>query len=120
MEFNTLLLIRYAPSGVRDQEALFTELGPIIATAPRPLLLSGDFNCTLGPLINRLYLTPLLDHDSKALRSLLSDCVLVYALDDQALRAWDEKEVDAFYQQHHTYHYTLAGGQHASSRLDRS
>ena len=70
--------------------------------------------------MDRSYLTPLQTHDSKALRSLLSDCVLVYALDDQALRAWDEKEVDAFYQQHHTYHYTLAGGQHASSRLDRS
>ena len=69
--------------------------------------------------MDRSYLTPLQAHDSKSLRSLLSDCVLVDALDDEALRARDEKEVDVFYQRHHTYDYTLAGGQHASSRLDR-
>ena len=81
----------YAPSGARDREVLYTELGSIIATAPRPLLLSVDFYCTLDPLMDCSHLTPLQAHDSKAQRSLLSDCVVVYALVDEAIRDWDEK-----------------------------
>ena len=60
--------------------------------------------------MDRSYLTPLQARNSKALRSLLSDCVLIDAFDDENLRARDEKEVTVFYQRHHTYYYTLAGG----------
>ena len=55
----------YTPSGSRDREALFTELGPIIDTAPGFLLRSGGYNLTLDPMMDCAYLTLLQAHDPK-------------------------------------------------------
>ena len=83
------------------------------------MFLGGDFNCTLAPRLDRSFVWPPGRHDSLALRQILDQAQLCDVLEDDMMRAEEERSISAFYASAHIYFYTLPGGGSASSRLDR-
>ncbi|CAI5702020.1 unnamed protein product [Peronospora effusa] len=120
MKLEDVLVVNvYAPSGKTEREAFFEKLQHHLLEHMGPLFVGGDFNCTLGPRLDRSFLSPPGRHDSQALRRLLGQTQLCDVLEDDMERAEEERAISSFYAAAHTYFYTLPGSKLASSRLDR-
>ena len=90
----------YAPIQVSKREKLFSSLEAMVTRAGGPVLLCGDFNCTLLETRDRSFKSWWNKNDSLALRQLLRRGALSDVLDDE-LEA-DDTEID-WRAKHHTY-----------------
>ncbi|CEG41232.1 Endonuclease/exonuclease/phosphatase [Plasmopara halstedii] len=106
---SALLFNVYAPTDRDQREALFTALGELKLEHDGPVLIGGDFNCTVSPRTDRSYQPTANDQFSPALMALLQKWSLADALEREVLDANDPREVEAFQVAHHTHKYTLPG-----------
>ena len=74
-----------------EREALFETLTWVLSRHEGPVILGGDFNCTLNTQLDRSYVVSGRRHDSPALRRLLAQTVLVDVLSEEMNRAEDER-----------------------------
>jgi hypothetical protein len=81
------------------------------------MLVGGDFNSTVDPRLDRSHYRKNSDHGSPGLMALLDQWGLADVVTPPVER--DERTVRKFYEQTHTYRYTLPDGAAASARLDR-
>ena len=72
----------YAPIQVSKREKLFSSLEAMVTRAGGPVLLCGDFNCTLLEARDWSFKSRRNKHDSPALRQLLRRGALIDVLDD--------------------------------------
>ena len=101
----TVLVVNvYDPSRKAERKALFEMLRHHLLEHEGPMILGGDFNCTLAPRLDRSFVSPPGRHDSLALRRLLGQAQLWDLLED------DERVISAFHATAYTYFYTLPGG----------
>ena len=84
-----------------------------------PMLLGGNFNCTLAPRLDRSFVSPFGRHDSLTLRRLLDQAQLCDVHEEDMERAKEERAISAFHATTYTYFYTFPGGGSASSSLYR-
>ena len=71
-----------------------------------PMIMGGDFNCTLAPQLDRSFVYPPGRHDSLALRRLLGRSHLSGVLDEDMERAKTTGPLRVFMRQH-TFIFTL-------------
>ena len=115
-----LILNVYAPNARNDRESLFKLLTTALQSFVGPVIIGGDWNCTLFPSLDRSHVTTNgTHHYSPELRRLLDSREIVDVLEDDIEIALAERGHSVFHSQTHTYNYTLQGGVRASSRLDR-
>ena len=100
----------YAPIAKGDREDLFEFFRQNVAEHGCPVLMGGDFNCTLHLRIDRSYVTPADRHDSLALRRLFTRAQTSDVLGDAIERVVDGRSSPTFHASAHTYFYTLPGG----------
>lgn len=81
------------------------------------MLVGGDFNSTLDARLDRSFYRKVTGHDSPGLRSILTKRSLMDALSDPG--DIPVSKVLSWYDETHTYRYTLSSGMEASARLDR-
>ena len=92
----------YAPSIMSEREALFKILTSVLSRHEGPVILGGDFNCTLNTQLDRSYVVPR-RHESPVLRRLLAHTGLVGVLSEEMDRAEDERNSLEFHANTHTY-----------------
>lgn len=86
----------YAPTSRAEREALFAHLQKILSHVQEPIVIGGDWNCTLHPSLDRSYETTRNNHESPALRDMLSHIELVDALEDDIEQAIEERDHHRF------------------------
>ena len=75
-----------------------------------PMFMRGDFNCTLVPQLDRLFVSPPSRNDSLALGRLLGRAHLSDVFHDDMERAEKDQAVAGFHATAHTNFYTVSGG----------
>ncbi|OWY97732.1 reverse transcriptase [Phytophthora megakarya] len=116
-----VLLNIYAPCKRGKREAFFTGLAELQIPRDCKVLMGGDFNCTLDPVLDRNRPTAPGVHDSPALRRLLRN----WALEDAIMPfrpsrdGWTAPTIAHHHALTHTYGYTVKVGGTGTSRLDR-
>ncbi|GMF52457.1 unnamed protein product [Phytophthora fragariaefolia] len=108
-----------APIAAVKREAFFSQVLEVDIPEDFKIFVGGGFNCTLHHRVDRSYLTLEYIHDSPTLRRLLAAWRLTDSLSNQIPDIHDAKALLDFFNEHHTYHYSVDGVGLATSRLDR-
>jgi hypothetical protein len=109
----------YAPTDTARREQFFQYLLGLQVRHRGPVLVGGDFNCTLHPLMDRSNHRSTAVRTSEALQRLLANWNLVDALQRELEDTNDPRHRADFHRDYHTYNYRLAIDARKSSRLDR-
>ena len=96
---------------------LFLTLTSVLSRHEGPVILGGDFNCTLNTQLDRFYVVPGRRHDYSALRWLLAHTGLVDVLSEEVNREEEERNCLEFHVNAHTHFYRLPNGRQASFGL---
>ncbi|KAE9007058.1 hypothetical protein PR001_g17056 [Phytophthora rubi] len=112
-----LFLCVYAPHQRGRREAYYRALEQLTLPEVDHVVVGGDFNCTLDASLDRSWYRRAAGHESPALEHLMATWGLVDAFTPP--NDIDHVDLNEFYEQSHTYRYTVREGVKATARLDR-